>query len=62
MPATDLEKYEQIVRICKRDFLKYAPLALKIRAKDGSIIPFELNTAQLYLHQQLEQQKKRPAR
>jgi len=57
MPATDLEKYEQIVRICKRDFLKYAPLALKIRAKDGSIIPFELNTAQRYLHQQLEQQK-----
>ena len=47
----------QILRKFKGDFLHYAPRCLKIRTKDGSIVPFSLNKAQLYVHQQLEAQR-----
>lgn len=36
--------------------------ALKIRAKDGTIIPFELNKAQRYLHAKIEEQRARMGR
>jgi hypothetical protein len=41
------------------DFLHYAPLALKIKAKSGKIVPLSLNRAQLHLHQKLEDQLRR---
>lgn len=36
----------------------YAPRQLHIKAKDGKIVPFNLNRAQLYAHECLEKQKK----
>jgi len=41
----------------KDDFIHYASKCLRIRTKSGSIQPFVLNKAQLYIHQQLELQK-----
>ena len=41
----------------KNDFAHYADRCLRIRAKDGSIQPFQLNEAQTYLHSRLEAQK-----
>lgn len=41
----------------KDNFIHYAVKCLKIRSKSGSIEPFSLNRAQLYIHQQLEMQK-----
>lgn len=38
------------------NFRYFATNALKIRTKDGAIKPFSLNSAQLYLHKQLQQQ------
>jgi hypothetical protein len=38
------------------DFEFYAPNVLKIVDKDGNIVPFVLNKAQLHIHQRLEQQ------
>ena len=40
------------------DFLHYAPRALKIRSKDGQIVPLRLNTAQTYVHSRIEEQIK----
>lgn len=42
----------------KDDFEFYAARCLKIRTKEGAVRPFELNEAQRYIHQRLEQQKK----
>ncbi len=38
------------------DFLQFAPNFLKIKLKSGRIIPFQLNRAQLFAHQRLENQ------
>lgn len=40
----------------KDDFVFYAQNCLKIRPKEGLILPFELNTAQQYLHDKAEEQ------
>ena len=48
---------EEVARY-RDDFLHYAPRALSIRTKAGSIEPLRLNTAQLYVHSELERQKK----
>lgn len=57
MQAAKIGNANDALRILRRDFTVYAPKALKIRAKDGSIIPFRLNKAQQYLHEQIEAQK-----
>lgn len=41
------------------DFTQYAPECLKIKTKAGKIVPFILNKAQLYIHERLEDQKRR---
>lgn len=46
----------------KGDFTHYAPRCLRIRAKDGSILPLTLNAAQIYLHERLEAQRHRLGR
>lgn len=43
----------------KDDFAHYAERCLKIRTKAGAIEPLTLNRAQLYLHQRLEDQRRR---
>ena len=47
----------EIRRKLRDDYPHYAHKCLYIRAKDGSIEPFELNKAQLYIHGKLEAQK-----
>ena len=50
------EREKAIRQRLKDDFVHYADKCLKIRTKDGEITPFKLNQAQLYIHDQLEQQ------
>lgn len=57
MSLTEREK--AIRRRLRDDYPHYAAKCLRIRAKDGSIEPFVLNKAQLYLHGQLEAQRER---
>jgi len=52
------EKELEIRLKLKRDFPHFAYKCLKVRAKSGSIVNFALNKAQIYLHEQLEKQKK----
>lgn len=47
---------------CKDDFEHYASRALRIRPKEGQIIPLTLNTAQRYLHGRLEKQLREKGR
>jgi len=51
-PAEQLEFLASV----KADFLKYAPLCMKIKTKAGTIVPLELNRAQLYAHTMMEKQ------
>lgn len=43
----------------KDDFVHYSSRCLKIRTKAGKVEPFALNKAQLYIHEQLEKQRKK---
>ncbi len=43
----------------KDDFQHYASKCLKIRTKSGKVVPLELNEAQLYIHQRVEEQRAR---
>lgn len=45
--------------LLKTEFAYYAPRCLKIKDKDGKIVPFVFNRAQQYLHQKIEEQKER---
>lgn len=49
------ERRAKLIRL-KTDLLYYAPRCLKVLAKDAKTVPFELNTAQLYVHERIEQQ------
>lgn len=49
----------EIRRKLKTDFQHYARKCLKIRTKSGKTVPFELNKAQLHVHNQLESQLNR---
>ena len=40
------------------DFIYFAKHCLRIRNKAGEIVPFELNPAQLYIHNEIEKQKR----
>jgi len=40
------------------DFLRYAPEVLRIRPKDGAIVPFKINPAQMVVHEAAERQMK----
>src|ERR1700685_3660319 len=51
------EREKQIRSRLKNDFPHYARKCLKIRSKAQSIIPFEFNKAQIYVHECLERQK-----
>jgi len=43
-------------------FHEYAPRNLKIRDKDGALVPFKMNKSQLYLHWILQIQKRKTGR
>lgn len=51
---------ERVIRQrLKDDFPHYAARCLKIRSKSSGLVPLELNKAQLYIHQRLEEQRQR---
>ena len=54
---TELTSQERKLRKrLQSDFAFYAPRCLRIRTKDGGVERFALNPAQVYLHEQLEEQ------
>ena len=60
MPLSNLSERERAVRKKLRDdFTHYAPRCLKVRPKDprAGNVPLQLNKAQAYLHQCLEEQR-----
>jgi hypothetical protein len=58
-PEPNLSERQRVLNLLAKDLPSLARFALKIRDKQGKIIPFELNKAQLYTHQKLEEQKKK---
>lgn len=63
MTATTMDAREiKIRRRLRDDFTLYAPRCLRIRAKDGRILPLVLNAAQQHLHERLEAQLARRGR
>jgi hypothetical protein len=55
---TKLSDREKLIRQkLKDDFPHFATKCLKIRTKEGQILPFTLNRAQLYIHAKLEEQR-----
>ena len=58
-----MRKTEQQLRLrLKRDFALYAQKCLKVRAKNGAVVPFVLNAAQRHIHALLEQQRAKTGR
>ena len=51
---------EREIKMIRRDmdFERFAKLCLKIKAKDGELIPFVLNDAQKMLHKEVMRQEK----
>lgn len=63
MLCAELSKDEIGIRQrLKDDFAHYAPRCLSIRTKAGKVLPFQLNRAQIYLHERLEEQRKTAGR
>lgn len=56
MNMTMTEKERRIRARLMTDFAHYAVKCLKIRTKDGRIVPMKMNSAQAYIHAQLEEQ------
>lgn len=52
MQAAALKRLHRL----KTDLLYYAPRCLKFLDKDGNLLPFKLNQAQLFIHAKLEEQ------
>lgn len=53
---------KKTLRRLRDDFEFFARHCLKIRTKDGKIVPFVLNRAQRYAHQQIEKQRSKTGR
>jgi hypothetical protein len=51
------EEERQLRLRLRDDFPHYAAKCLKIRTKSGAVVPFQMNQAQVYVHQKLEEQK-----
>lgn len=54
--AEALDEDIEIFQKLKDDFVHYAPRCLRIRTKEHGVVAFELNDAQLYIHQAAENQ------
>lgn len=46
------------VRTFRESFPLFAEVNLKVRDKEANIVPFVLNTAQIYIHERIEQQRR----
>lgn len=55
-----MNELEQLAALDKLrgDFAHYAASCLKVKTKSGAIVRFELNRAQMYAHQMIEEQKR----
>lgn len=53
------ERERKIRQRLKDDFEHYAAKCLRIRTKSGSIVPLELNEAQRYIHERVEEQRRK---
>ena len=58
LPPDKKARLEKIKRL-RDNFTYFAPACLKIRTKDGTVIPFTFNEPQVFLHRALEAQKER---
>lgn len=58
MGSLSTTELAELLRPFRNDFSFYAPRALKIRSKDGAIVPFMFNAAQKHLHERLEEQRR----
>lgn len=56
---SDVERQLAALARLRNDFGQYAPACLKIKTKAGKIIGFSMNRAQQYIHEKLEEQKRR---
>lgn len=57
-PITSAQEVNLRLRL-RHDFPLYAESCLKIKPKETTVIPLKLNDCQMYVHRQLEAQKKR---
>jgi hypothetical protein len=53
------DKERAIRQRLKDDFEHYASRCLRIRTKAGDVVPFQLNAAQRYIHERVEEQRAR---
>ena len=51
-------KQQRVHTMLQESFPFFAKHALKVKDKDGNIVPFEFNRAQIFLHERLEKQRK----
>ena len=58
MSTTISAEEKAIAQRLKDDFVHYANKCLKVRPKEGMLVPFELNVAQKYIHARVEEQRK----
>jgi len=58
-PQKIQDRRKQKLKLLRDNLPFFAKTALKIRTKQGSLDPFVLNRAQLYVHQKLEEQKRK---
>jgi len=59
MASVDKEKLVETLKRFRADFPTYAEQCLKIRTKEGALLPLVMNSAQLLLHREIEEQKRR---
>lgn len=55
--SAGVEGVDAVLARSQRDFLYFAPRFLKIKDKQGAIVPFELNRPQVHLHERIEHQR-----
>lgn len=59
MGAAVSDREELLFRLAlKNDFLRYSPLCLKVKPKEGGLVPFRPNFCQEYVHRVAEHQMK----
>ena len=56
------EREKAVRQKLKNDFDHYAIKCLRLRSKEGRVVPFKLNRSQRFLHDRLEDQRKRKGR
>lgn len=56
--ALSRSKRKELIRTVRnQDFVAFAKQNLKVRSKEGPIVPFAMNQAQIYAHRQIESQR-----